>query len=113
MGGGRMAWLMREDQVLASVELVTDRLGRLRALSGRIDGVLALRPAWATHTLGAPGRVDIIFCDSGLVVLEILVDVAPNRVTRVRPRARCVIGAEAGFIGRHLLGVGDRLEIKD
>ena len=108
-----MAWLMREDQVLASVELVTDRVGRLRALSGPIDGALVLRPAWATHTLGAPGRVDIIFCDSALVVLEILADVAPNRVTRLRPRARCLIGAEAGFIGRHLLAVGDRLEIRD
>jgi len=108
-----MAWLMREDQVLASVEVVTARLGRLRGLSGRIDGALVLRPAWATHTLGAPERVDIVFCDSALVVLEILSNVAPNRVTRLRPRARCVLGAEAGFIGRHRLAVGDRLEIRD
>ncbi|MHB1924690.1 MAG: DUF192 domain-containing protein [Acidimicrobiales bacterium] len=104
---------MREDQVLASVEVVTARLGRLRALSGRMDGALVFRPAWATHTLGAPGRVDIVFCDSDLVVLEILAGVAPNRVTRLRPRARSVIGAEAGFIGRHGLAVGDRLEIKE
>ena len=109
-----MAWLMREGKVLASAELVTDRLSRLRGFGGRdrMDGAVVLRPAWAAHTIGAPGPLDLVFCDAGMVVVEVVPEVRTSRLTLVRPRARTVIGVEAGFAARHSLVAGDQLELR-
>ena len=107
-----MAWLLRDDEVLASAEVVSG-LRRLRALSGGADGVVVLRPARAAVTFGAGGPVDLVFCDAGMEVLEVLAAVPPGRLTRPRPRARVVIGGEAGFADRFRLQPGDHLELRE
>ena len=108
-----MPWLMRDGEVLAAVEVVDGASSRARGLLGRdgIDGALLLRPARAVHTFGMRFPIDVAFCDADLRVIDVC-DMRPHRLGRPRPKARCVIEAEAGAFDRWRLQVGDHLEIK-
>jgi len=108
-----VAWLVRDGDVLASLE-VADRFGaRLRGLLGRdgIDGALLLRRARSVHTIGMRFSIDVAFLDETMTVVDVCT-VKPHRMTRVRWRSRSVVEAEAGAFERWQLRVGDRLEVK-
>jgi uncharacterized membrane protein (UPF0127 family) len=108
-----MPWLLRDGEVLATLEVADRPRARLRGLRGRdgIEGAMLLRPAKAIHTLGMHFPIDVAFCDRDLVVLK-TATVRPARLARPVLRAHCVIEAEAGAFERWALAVGDQLEIK-
>ena len=109
-----MPWLLRDKEVLASVEVMEDRRARRRGLRGRdgIDGAALLRPARAVHTLGMRFPVDVAFCDGRMVVVGTVCAVSPFRLVLPRRRARCVIEAPAGAFERWGLRPGDELEVE-
>jgi uncharacterized membrane protein (UPF0127 family) len=109
-----MGWLLRDGEVLASVELADGLRARLRGLLGRdaVDGALLLQPAKSVHTIGMRFPIDVAFCDRDLTVLDTCTPLRPNRVCRVRWKARCVIEAEAGAFERWRLRPGDHLKLK-
>ena len=107
-----MSWLLRDGEVLASLE-VADRVpARTRGLLGRssLEGAMLLRPAASVHTLGMRFALDVAYCDRDLVVLE-TGRMPPWRLGRPRPAARAVLEAEAGAFERWGLRAGDRLEV--
>src|SRR4051812_8148641 len=109
-----MAWLMREGEVLAALELAASRKARRKGLLGRdgFDGALLLQPArMGVHTFRMRFPLDVAMCDADLVVRRV-VCLQPWRMTRPTPRCPCVIEAEAGAFERWNLRVGDRLEIQ-
>jgi uncharacterized membrane protein (UPF0127 family) len=108
-----VAWLLREGEVLASLEVAESRRDRRRGLQGRegVDGALLLRPARSVHTLGMRFPIDVAFCDADLRVIRV-VRMPRHRVSRVVWRARAVIEAEAGSFDRWNLRPGDELEVK-
>ncbi len=108
-----MAWLLRDNEVLATLDVAESFRDRSRGLLGRdgIDGALLLRPARQVHSFGMRFPIDVAFCTSDLEVLEI-VGMPPHRLGRPRLRAHCVIEAEQGAFERWHLRRGDRLEIK-
>ena len=114
-----MAWLIRDGDVLAALEVAESRRDRRRGLLGRdgIDGALLLRPARSVHTIGMRFPIDVAFCrpdtdnDEGLVVVR-TVEMGRHRLGRPCLRARCAIEAEAGAFERWRLRAGDRLEVK-
>jgi uncharacterized membrane protein (UPF0127 family) len=108
-----MPWLVRDTQVLASLEVADTFRSRLKGLLGRdeLDGALLLRPARAVHTVGMRFTIDVAYCDSDLVVLRTHT-LPPHRVGRPVRRACCVVEAEAGAFERWGLAVGDRLEVR-
>jgi uncharacterized protein len=108
-----MPWLLREGEVLAAAEIAGSSGARLKGLLGRdgIDGALVLQPASSVHTFGMRFPIDVAFCDRELVVLEVMC-LRPNRMTRPRLRAHCVIEAESGAFERWRLRPGDQLELK-
>lgn len=108
-----MAWLLRDGDVLASLEVADDVRTRARGLLGRdgFEGALLLRPAMQVHTLGMRFPIDVAFCDRDLRVLA-CVRMAPWRFGRPRFGARSVIEAEAGCFERWNLRVGDELEVQ-
>ena len=111
-----MAWLLRDGEVLASIE-VAERFGRrLRGLLGRkgiaLDGALLLRPAKSVHTIGMRFPIDVAFCDEDLTVLHVCTPLRPHRATRIHWKAHCVIEAQAGAFERWRLREGDHLELK-
>jgi uncharacterized membrane protein (UPF0127 family) len=107
-----MSWLIRDSDVLASLEVAESFGARIRGLIGRdgVDGAMLLPRARSVHTIGMRFTVDVAFCDKNLVVLRTRV-MRPFRVGRLVPRAACVVEAEAGAFERWRLRPGDQLEI--
>jgi uncharacterized membrane protein (UPF0127 family) len=108
-----MAWLIREGEVLASLEVATSIGVRFRGSAGRdqLEGALLLRPPLVLHTIGRPFAVDVAFCDADLKVLT-TVWLDRWRIALPRRMARRLVVAEAGAFERWHLAVGDRLEVK-
>ena len=108
-----MAWLLREGEVLASLEVADTRSARRRGLLGRdgLEGALLLRPARSVHTFGMRFPLDVAWCDADLTVLRVA-RLPRRRLTRPVLRARAVIEAEAGSFERWGLSPGDRLELR-
>jgi uncharacterized membrane protein (UPF0127 family) len=106
-------WLVRDDEVLASLEVADSALARGRGLLGRdgFEGALLLRPAFAVHTLGMRFDLDVAYCDRDLVVLD-TVRMRRWRLGRPRWRARCILEAQAGAFERWSLAPGDALEVR-
>jgi uncharacterized membrane protein (UPF0127 family) len=109
-----MGWLLRDGEVLASLEVADTREGRRRGLLGRdgIEGVLLLVPARSVHTLGMRFPIDVAWLDAELNVLR-TARLARHRLSRPVIRARVVLEAEAGSFARWGLQVGDQLERQD
>ena len=108
------AWLLREGEVLAAIEVAESRQERMQGLLERdgLDGAMLIRPARSVHTVGMRFALDIAVCDKDLVVLR-TVSLRPGRLTRPSLRGRCVIEAEAGAFDRWRLHPGDHLEIME
>jgi hypothetical protein len=110
-----VAWLLREGEVLAALEIAGTRKARRKGLLGRdgIDGALLLPSArMGVHSLGMRFPLDVAFCDREMVVRRV-VCLRPTRMTRPSVRAPRVLEAEAGAFDRWGLRQGDQLEIKE
>ncbi len=107
-----MAWLVRDGQVLASLEVARSRGARRRGLLGRdgIEGALLLAPARSVHTLGMRFDIDVAFLDRDGVVRR-TVRMRRHRVGLPCWSARSVVEADAGAFARWTLTVGDHLEV--
>lgn len=107
-----MAWLLRDGEVLASLEIADGLVARTRGLLGRdeIDGAMLLK-ARSVHTIGMRFAIDVAFCDRELVVLDTKT-LAPHRLGLPRRRGVHVIEARAGAFDLWNLRPGDHLEIK-
>ena len=108
-----MPWLVRDGEVLASLEVATSRRDRRKGLMGRdsVEGALLLRPCTSVHTACMRFAIDVAFCDDDLKVLE-TVRMRRWRVGLPRRGASCVLEAEAGAFDRWRLQPGDKLEVK-
>lgn len=109
----RVPWLLRDDKVLASLDIADSPRLRARGLLGAdgIDGALLLRPARAIHTLGMRFPIDVAYCDADLVVLRTH-RMAPHRIGRPCVKARAVIEAEAGAFEHWGVAPGVQLEVR-
>jgi hypothetical protein len=108
-----VAWLLREGEVLASLEVAPTRRARSQGLLGRdgIDGAILLQPCRSVHTLGMRFPLDVAYCDGELTVLRVA-RMGRHRLGVPVLRAHCVIEAEAGSFERWRLSIGDTLEIE-
>lgn len=109
-----MAWLVRDDEVLAAAEVATTRKARRRGLRGRseLEGVLVLRPCRAVHTFGVRFPLDVAFCDESGRVLHTQT-IPPRRLSRIVWNAAMVVEAGAGRFYRWRVEVGDVLEVRE
>ncbi|MGD0982356.1 MAG: DUF192 domain-containing protein [Acidimicrobiales bacterium] len=108
-----MAWLLREGEVLASVEVASSLAARSRGLLGKsgFEGALLLRHTRSVHTVGMRFAIDVAFLTDDLRVIA-TTTVPPYRIALPRRGSRAVLEAEAGAFGRWKLAPGDGLEIK-
>ncbi|MGH8973049.1 MAG: DUF192 domain-containing protein [Acidimicrobiia bacterium] len=109
-----MAWLVRQGDVLASLEIPSRARGRARGLRGRdeFEGALMLRPCRQVHTFGMRFPVDVAFCDPAGMVLRVAT-LPAGRVSRPVWKAGFVVEARAGAFERWGLVPGDQLEIRE
>jgi len=108
-----MAWLVRDGEVLAAVEVAETARARRRGLMhrDRLDGALVLRPCRNVHTVGMRFPIDVAFCDGDGTVLR-TTTLAPWRISPVVRRSAFAIEAEAGAFERWRLARGDRVELR-
>jgi hypothetical protein len=108
-----MAWLVRDGEVLAAVEVAETARARRRGLMhrDRLDGALVLRPCRNVHTVGMRFPIDVAFCDGDGTVLR-TTTLAPWRISPVVRRSAFAIEAEAGAFDRWGLARGDRVELR-
>jgi len=108
-----MAWLVRGDRVLASLEIPDDRRGRAKGLVGResYEGAMLLERCRSVHTFGMRFALDVAFVDAENVVIDTAC-IVPRRVSLPRMRSRQVVEARAGSFERWDLAVGDEIEIR-
>ena len=108
-----MAWLLRDGDVLASLEVAASASARRKGLLGRdaVDGALLLQPCRSVHTLGMRFPIDVAWCDRELVVLR-TARMPRHRMSRPVLRAGAVLEAEAGAFERWRLRPGDQLEVR-
>ena len=108
-----MPWLVRDGEVLATLEVASTFSERLRGLLGRdgIDGALLIEGARSVHTLGMRFPIDVAYLDATMTVFE-TAQMRTWRPGRPRLRARWVLEAEAGAFERWRLAPGDHVEIK-
>jgi len=109
-----MAWLLREGQVLASLDVAETLAERVRGLVGRADleGAMLFRGARGAHAIGVRFPLDVAYLDHELVVLRTL-RLRPFGVAVPNLKARDVLVASDGAFARWSLEAGDRLEIKE
>jgi uncharacterized membrane protein (UPF0127 family) len=111
-----MTWLVRDGDVLATVDEATSVPDRFRGLWHRPPplGALLLAPPIVLHTVGLAYAVDVAFCEDGsdgrMAVTE-TVRLPPFRVARPRFGAKMLVVAPGGSFERWRLAVGDELEI--
>jgi len=110
----RDAWLLREGDVLAALEVTESRKDRMQGLLERtgIDGAILIRPARSVHSVGMLFAIDVAVCTKDLVVLRTIC-MRPGRLTRPSLKGCCVIEAESGAFDRWTLRPGDHLEIRE
>jgi uncharacterized protein len=92
--------------------LATRPLARMKGLLGRSslepgEGIL-LRPAGSIHMFFMRFAIDAIFCDSELVVIDVVRDLRPGKMA-ARKGAKVVIELAAGAASD--LAAGDRLAV--
>jgi uncharacterized membrane protein (UPF0127 family) len=106
-------WLVRGNDVLASLEVASSRAARRKGLLGRdgYEGALLLPRARSVHTLGMRFAIDVAHLDADMVVLR-FTTMVPWRVGRPLMASRSVLEAEAGSFERWGLTVGDKLEVR-
>jgi uncharacterized membrane protein (UPF0127 family) len=111
-----VAWLLRNGDVVAALDVATSRKDRRKGLLGRdgLEGAMLLDPARWIHTVGMRFAIDVAYCrrtPEGLAIMATAC-MPPWRIGSPHPRARCVIEAEAGAFERWGIAVGDVVEIK-
>ncbi len=109
-----MPWLLRDGDVLATVEIAADGRSRRRGLLGRdgIDGALVLRPCRHVHTVGMRFRIDVALVAHDGEVLKTS-SLRPWRLAPIARGCSWVVEAESGAFERWSLAPGDMLEVKE
>ncbi len=108
-----MPWLLRDGEVLCSLEIASTRPERRRGLLGRtgIDGALLIERARSVHSFGMVFDLDVAFCDGELRVVR-TTGLRRNRLTLPVLGARQVLEAESGSFAHWMLRRGDELEVR-
>ncbi len=110
----RVAWLVSDARVLASVEVARTSRARRRGLLGRdgVDGAVVLRPCRWVHTVGMRFPLDVAYVAGDGVVLRVA-RLPRHRMPRPVWKAAWIIEAEAGAFERWGLRRGDVVELRD
>ena len=108
-----MGWLVRDGEVLASLEVAGNPRKRAQGLLGRdgIDGALLIPKTRSVHSLGMRFDLDVAFLDGDDRVIKVI-SLPRRRIAAPVWGARSVIEAEAGSFREWELRSGDQLEIR-
>ena len=109
-----MAALVLGDGRRIALEVAETRSARRRGLLGRssVDGgALLITKCRSVHTLGMRFAIDVAHLDSSMRVLRVRT-MPPQRLGAPVLRARHVLEADAGALGRWNLRVGNQVRVE-
>ncbi len=109
-----MAALVLEDGRRIVLQVAETRSARRRGLLGRTSvdgGALLITKCRSVHTLGMRFAIDVAHLDSSMRVLRVRT-MPPQRLGAPVLRARHVLEAEAGALGRWNLRVGNQVRVE-
>ena len=109
-------YLVRNGQVLCSVEIASTRRQRAKGLLGRpgFDGAMLFYRTSSVHTLGMRFAIDVAFCTkvgAGTLLVDSTTTMKPWRLGLPRFASSVVLEAEAGAFARWGLGPGSHLQL--
>jgi len=109
-----VAWLVRGDDVLCSVQVAEAPGERMTGLLGRdgVEGALLLPRCRNVHTVGMRFAIDVAYLTRHGTVVATVTPMRRWRLGRISLRGSQVLEAEAGAFDRWKLTVGDRLEVR-
>jgi uncharacterized membrane protein (UPF0127 family) len=90
---------------------LTRLVGLLRRTSLGPEEALWLIPSKGVHTFGMRFPIDVIFLNENNKVIDIIQDMAPNRLSRLHWSAQSILELPHGSIQKSATTVGDQLEI--
>jgi uncharacterized membrane protein (UPF0127 family) len=108
-----VSWLVRDGEVLATVETTDSHRARRKGLLGRegCEGVIRIDTR-SVHTFGMKFPIDVAVCTPEGEVIRTRT-LKPWRVTMPRLAPTVIYEAEAGTFRQMGLAAGDRLEVRD
>ena len=108
-----MPWLLRDDRVLASLEIASTRADRRKGLLGRdgFEGALLIEGTRSVHTMGMQFPIDVAHLAEDGTVLR-CATMPRHRVGMPVLRASKVLEAEAGSFERWGICPGQVLEVR-
>lgn len=90
---------------------LTRLVGLLRRTSLGPEEALWLIPSKGVHTFGMRFPIDVIFLNEHNKVIDVIQDMAPNRLSRLHLSAQSILELPHGSIQKSATTVGDQLEI--
>ncbi|MCL4449498.1 MAG: DUF192 domain-containing protein [Actinobacteria bacterium] len=111
-----MAWLLRNGEVLASLDIASSLFEKSKGLLGlrEYNGALLLLHTRSVHSIGMHFEIDVAFCQKGEYITVVsITHMPPYRISLPRFGANCVLEAEVGAFSRWGLQRGDILEIRE
>ena len=100
--------------ILENVSIADSFFSRLKGLMGKsnIDDNIGLiiRPCKSIHTFFMKFNIDVIFIDGNSKVVDVYIDLAPWRISKIYKDAKFVIEGKSGSFAK--LKKGDQIIVK-
>ncbi len=103
------------NEIVSDLAVADTILSRMKGLLGKNsmtygEGLL-IKPCKGIHTFGMRFPIDTIFLDKNNIVVKVIKNIGPNRMTRLYLAAVCVLEVPAGVADQSSTKSGDQLEI--
>jgi hypothetical protein len=90
---------------------MTRLIGLLKRDALGPEEALWLIPSKGIHTIGMKFPIDVVFLDRKSVVLDVISELSPYRITGVHLRGHSVVELPKGTLHKSRTEIGDQLEI--
>ena len=102
--------------LLEDASLADSYFTRLKGLLGKSslkdDEGLIIKPCNSVHTIGMKFSIDIAFVDKNNVIIHIIKDMVPGKLSSIVKKSSYVIESKGGlFEGK--VNIGDRVDISE
>ena len=105
----KKTWLATK--VRKADNFLTRLVGLLKRTNLGPEEALWLIPSKGIHTIGMKFPIDVVFLDKSNVVLGVISELVPYRISGVRLRGHSVLELPKGTLKKSRTEVGDQLEI--
>jgi uncharacterized membrane protein (UPF0127 family) len=107
--------ITRQAFLSLGVAVADSPLARLRGLLGKMrlrsNEALWVAPSRGIHTIGLMFSIDVIYLDANLRVIDLVENLAPLRISRIRLHGASVLQLPARSISESGTKIGDQLLI--